>query len=806
MDGLWSDLKHGVRALAARPGYAAVGILTLSLGIGATTAMFSAVNSVLLRPLPYRSPERVVTLYQLDTQDGERAEGVSAANVRDLAETSELLEAVAVAEPWSHDLVEDGRAVSLRSWAVSEGFFEAIGAVPHLGRTFTADEYRPDGEPVVMVSHATWRERFGGDPAIVGGTIVLDDAPRTVVGVLPPGFEFPGPAELWSPRPPRSWDANSRSSAYMEGVARLAPGVTVARARTEVERIAAGLAREFPETNRNITLRLVPLRRFLFGDVELPLYILFGAVILVLVIASANVAGLQLARGAGRTREYALRGALGASARRLLRLVSVESLLMAGVGSALGIGIAYGGVELIRRLAPDHLPRVDELAIDWRVLLFAVLAGVVAALASGIVPALTASRTDLQHALSEGGRGSIEGRSAHRLRDRLVVGEIALALVLSIGAGLLLRSFEEVLSNDLGFEPEGRLAVQVFAYDDRGRPRADFLQTSQEEIRSIPGVEAVAVTTDLPTADDGSISSIEANVPFTVEDRTIPPPGQEPIAAAASISEEYPDVMGIRVTRGRAFSTLDHAESAPVVMINEALARRHFPDRDPLGERLRVRIDEGVPREIVGVLADVRPRGHESRPRPEVYFPISQVPSASLTYVVKVAIDPARLVRPVQEAIWAVEPGQAVWAARPLPDLLWDWMKQRSFNTALLTTFALLALALAAIGIYGLMSFTVEQRVGELGIRRAMGARSADVLRAVLGRGALLAAVGIVLGLAGSVALSLLLRGMLFSVEPLDPLTNVGLPVVVMGVALLASFIPARRATRVDPMAALRVE
>ncbi|HSR41510.1 MAG TPA: FtsX-like permease family protein, partial [Longimicrobiales bacterium] len=478
----------------------------------------------------------------------------------------------------------------------------------------------------------------------------------------------------------------------------------------------------------------------------------------------------------------------------------------AGAGSALGIGLAYGGVELIRRLAPEHLPRIDELSMDWRVLLFAVGVGIAAALASGLVPALSASRTDLHLALSEGGRGSTEGRGAHRLRDRLVVGEIALALVLSIGAGLLLRSFERVLSSELGFEPEDRLAVQLFAYDDRGEIREDFLQTSQEAILSVPGVEGVAVTTDLPAADDRTISSIEVNVSFTVVDRATPPPGQEPIAAVSSMTPDYPELMGMRVMRGRSFTSLDNADSAPVILVNEALARRHFPGADPVGEALRVEFRDAGPREIVGVLADVRPRGHESDPRPEIYFPLSQVRSGSLTYVVKAGVDPGSLVRPVQEAIWSVEPSQAVWAARPLPDLLWDWMKERSFNTALLSAFALLALALAAIGIYGLMSFTVEQRVGELGIRRAMGAGSADVLRSVLGRGAGLAAVGVGLGLAGSVALSLFLRGMLFAVEPLDPVTYAALPAVVLGVALLASFIPAHRATRVDPATALRVE
>lgn len=806
MDGLWNDLKHSSRALVARPGFTIVAVVTLALGIGATTAMFSAVNSVLLRPLPYAEASRIVTLFQIDTRDGQRSEGVSAANTRDLGESSQLFSHVAVADPWSHDLMEEGRAVSLRSWAVSEGFFDAIGAELAMGRAFTADEYEAGAEPVVVMSHRTWQNRFGGDPGIVGRTIVLDGAARTVVGVLPPDFKYPSAAELWSPRPHKPWDENSRAAAYMAGVARLRPGVVLAQAQAEADRISATLAEEYPTLNANAAFQLVPLREHLFGDVESPLLILFGAVALVLLIAAANVTGLQLARGAGRAREYALRGALGASGGRLLRLVSVESLLIAGVGCSLGIGLAYGGIELIRVLAPDHLPRIDELTMDRTVLLFGGLAAILSALASGIIPALSASKTDLQLALSEGARGATQGRGTNRLRNQLVVGEIAMALVLSIGAGLLVRSFDRLMANELGFEPEGRLAMQLFAYDEEGQLRTNFVDRSMEEILALPGVEGVAVTTDLPTADDQSISSIEITVPFTVDALPAPPAGQEPMVSVSSISDQYPDVMEIGVTRGRGFSGQDHAESAPVVMINEALARRHFLDRDPVGERITIRFGQVTSREIVGVLADVRPQGYESEPRPEAYYPLSQAPSGSLTYVVETGVDPAQLMLPVQQAVWAVTPDQAVWATRTLPDLLRDWMKQRTFNTVLLLAFAVLALSLAAIGVYGLMSFTVEQRVSELGIRRAMGAVPGDIFRVVLRRGAILAGLGVALGLVGSVALSTVLRGILFSVGPFDPITFVGISGGVMAIALVAAFLPARKASRVDPVVALKAE
>ena len=804
MDGLWTDIKQSTRALLTRPGFTLVAVLTLALGIGATTAMFSAVNAVLLRQLPYEGSDRVVTLYQLDTQDGERSEGMSAANMRDVAERTTLLANAAVADPWSHDLMEEGRAVSLRSWAVSDGFFEAIGARMLYGRTFTAEEYLPDSEPVVIMGHATWQSRFGGDPAIVGETIVLDNVARTVVGILPPGFKFPQQAELWSPRPHQPWDTNARAAAYMGGVARLAPGATLAQAQAELDRISATLAEEYPRVNSNISIQATPLREFLFGNVQSPLFVLLGAVVFVLLIAAANVAGLQLARGATRAREYALRGAVGASSGRLLRLVTVESGILAIAGCLLGIALTYGGVQAIRVLAPDHLPRIDELSVDGSVLLFAVAAAVVSAVASSMVPAMRASRTDLQLALADGSRGNAHGRRAGRFRDRLVVGEIALALVLSIGAGLLVRSFDVLMSKELGFESEGRLALQLFAYGEDG-PNIQLMTESFDEIRALPGVEGVAVSTNIPFADDESISSIEINVPFTIDDRDPPPEGQEPMVVVASISEEYPQIMGIEIVDGRGFSTVDSPDGPPTIVVNEALVRRHFPNQNPLGQRITTGYDR-VSREIVGVMADVRPKGYESEPVPEAYFPIQQVPSGSLTYVVEGAGDPAQLTAPVQAAIWGVDPTQSIWAAKTMPDLLSDWTRQRRFNLALLAAFALLAILLAAIGVYGLMSFSVEQRVAELGIRQALGGDSGDLLKMVLRKGALLGVVGVAVGLVGSLATTRLLQSMLFEVRPFDPLTFAALSLVVLGVAVLAAFVPARKATRVDPMVALRTD
>lgn len=808
MDGMWKDVQHAARSLIARPGFTLVAVATLGLGLGATTAMFSAVNSVLLRALPYRNADDILVLQQTDARDGASRGGVSAANMRDVARAARTLSHVSVATTYGFRLLEEGRAQSVRGWEVSQGFFEAIGGQAGLGRTFLPEEFAPGGERVVVLSHGTWKSRFGGDAGIVGRNLILDGVARTVIGVLPPDFKYPSASEVWVPRPPDPKDDEFRAGFRMQGVARLAPGTSAAQAQAELDRIAASLAKVYPTSNSNTGFRLIPLRQHLFGDVRSPLMLLLGAVGLVLLIAAANVAGLQLARGAVRSREYALRGALGASSRRILRLVSAESLLLAGVGGLLGIGLAYLGVELIRTLGPDHLPRIDELRIDGTVLSFALFAAVGSSLLAGIVPALRASRMGVRSPLSEGSRGNTRGPGTGRLRDHLVVAEIALALVLTIGAGLLIQSFDRLLDHELGFEPANRLAVQVFAYDAKDQPDLDFIQRGSEAIAAVPGVEAVGITTALPLADNQSVWSMGGEVRFTIADRVAPIAGSEPVARLSAIDGAYAGAMGIALKAGRGFTTADHPRSVPVVMVNEAFVRRHFSDRNPVGRRVTL-LRRGAPesREIVGVLADVRPQGFESEPGPEAYVPLGQsLTTGGVTFVVKTAIDPASLARTIQEALWTTDPNQAIWASRPMTDLMWDWIRQRRFNTALILVFAALALSLAAIGVYGLVSFSVEQRVNELGIRRALGGQTQDILRMILRSALRLALAGAGLGLLGSVALTRLLQKMLVGIDPFDPLTFATLSVFVIAVALLAAFVPALRASRIDPMVALRTE
>jgi len=809
MEAWVRDLRHAVRSFRRHPGFAAITMLTLGLGIGATTTVFSAIHAVLWRPLPYGESDRVAVLFAATRETGERGGGMSAANTRDLREAADRLAHVAVAEPWSLDLNLTDRTESLRTWKVSEGFFEAIGGRAALGRTFRPDEYRSGDDRVVVLGHRTWVNRFASDPGVVGRVVTLDNQPYEVVGVLPERFRFPDRAEGWIPRAPAdSIDGLQRAAEYMTGIARLAPGATFAQAQEESDRIAASLAATFPQTNASTRFQLVPLREHLLGDVRTPLLVLFGAVGFVLLIACANVAGLILARGAQRQREYALRGALGAGKGRLFTHVTLESLVLAAGGCALGVALTLAGVRIVAALGPDHLPRIDELRIDVTVLIFAVLCAVVSALLAGLAPSVRLSRPELRSALSEGARGSVGHRRGRSLRRYLVVIEVALAVVLLIGAGLLFKSFAVLLDKELGFEPADRVVLQLFAYDypDAGA-RANFVNGSIENLRAIPGVERVALTTTVPAANDGTIASIDIDVPFVIQDRVAPPAGQEPTAATSSVSPGYFEVLEIPIAAGRAFDQRDHPQSPPVILINEALARRHFAQEEPIGRKITtLGYGRRVTREIVGIVRDVRPFGHESEPRPEIYFPMAQLGSGSLTFVLQMRPGSATPITAFTQAVWQINPAQAIWGAATLESMLGDWLKQRRFNLTLLGAFAAIAVILALVGIYGLISFSVEQRLGEMGIRRALGGSSRDILSMIFREGALLGGAGVLLGILGSLALTRFLRGMLFGVSAIDPATFALLSFLVLAVVALAALLPGVRAIRVDPVTALRMD
>ncbi len=805
IEGITRDLKQAARALWNRPGFTAICALTLGVGIGASTAVFSAVNAVLLRSLPLEDPDRIMVIRQMDRRSGELSEGVSAANTHDLADASRHLEHVAVAEPYSLDLQVDGRAESLSVWLVAEGFMEALGTKPILGRSFAPDDYVAGRGAVVLLGHASWIARFGGDPGIVGTTLALDGDDYTVVGVLPEEFRYPDEAELWAPRAPQPRDRNGRAAAFMAGIGLLAPGVTLAQAEQEVAGIARSLEDAYPQFNANLGFALVPIRDFLFGDVRTPLWVLAGAVGLVLLIACANVAGLLVARGVERGREFALRDALGATRWQRLRLMTFEAGLLATLGGGLGIALTYGGVALIRSLGPDHLPRFDQLSVDGPVLLFALGAALLSALVSGVAPALRFSRSDTARGLREGGRGASEGVGGIRLRNRLVVLEVAGAMVLLVGAGLLGKSFTVLLDQDLGFEPNNRLAIQVFAYQYPDDGLVQFVNQAIENMEAIPGVDRIALTSSVPTADDGILAAIGIDLPFTIQGRPPPPAGQEPQASVIWVTDGLFDVLGQPMVEGRGFAATDDSAAPFVVVVNESFARRHFGDQSPVGESLLTgRDSNAVAREIVGVVSDVRPNGHASTPRPEIYYPLRQDGNASLTFVLRSTVPIETVAEAARNAIWDANPNQSIWGSATLESLVADRLRERRFNLVLLGSFALVALFLAAIGIYGLVSYSVQMRRVELGVRRALGGPSSAILTMVLREGAVLGAVGVALGLAGALATGRFLSSMLFGVEPTDPGTLALLSVVVLSVSALAAFVPAVRAGRVDPADALR--
>ncbi len=804
MERFRNDIRLAFRGLRKRPGFTLITVGTLGIGIGSTTAIFSAVHTVVLRPLPYLESDRVAVITRADAATGLRSSGVAAANMADFREATSIFSEIAVAEPWSLDLYVDGRAESLRTWTVSPGFFSAVGAEALLGRTFTSADY-DQGDPVVVLSHRTWQNRFQGRRNILGSSLALEGGTRTVVGVLPPDFRFPDAGELWIPRLSQPWDEDSRAADYMAGVGRIRPGASWEQARAEAGRIAAGLEATHPQVNSDLAYSIQPFREYLLGSVRTPLAVLMASVLLVLLIACANVAGLMLARGSMRSRDYAIRGALGASGGRLMSHVTAESVLLASAGCALGIALTYGGISAINALGPEHLPRIDELDVDRNVLAFAVLASGLSALLSALWPSVQLSRPDLRAVLGESSRSITTGRSAGRLRSQLVVAQIGITVVLLAGAGLFLRSFTTLLDEDLGFDPSNRVALQVFAYDyESPEEAATVIYEMADAMRAIPGVGSVALSSDVPGAADGSIARIDVTSPVVIEDRPEPPVGQEPITALTRISPEYLSVMGIALTRGRDFTSSDRDGSTPVAIVNEAFARRHFGDGSVLGQRVTLGDRSSPAREIVGVVADIRPHGHASEPRPETFLPIAQSPTGSVLFLAHHDPEAESTLSAMSEAVWSTNPSQSIYGQATLEDLLADWYRQRRFNVSLLGTFALIATLLSAVGIYGLVSFSVEQRMGELGIRRALGGKATTLLRLVLGEGLRLALGGLVFGLAASWYLTRFVRGMLYEVEPSDPITFVGLTALVMIVAVGAAVVPALRAMQVDPANALR--
>ncbi len=785
---MFSDLRHAIRGLSRTPGFTVAAVFTLALGIGANTAIFAVVNAVLLEPLRYPQSDRLVSIVQRHERSGS-PEFATFPDFQDCRTGSRHLQHVGGAWGVTFNLTAIEEPERLRGALVTASLFPAFGTQPALGRAFTDAE---QNEGVVVLSHTLWQRRFGGDRAVLGRSVALNGRPHTVVGVMPAGFAFPEAiTELWVPLVPES--GMNRGYHLLNVVGRLQPGATLEQARAELTAIAARSAAEYPEFNRDWGVDVTPLQDTVVASVSRPLWVLTGAVACVLLIACANLASLLLSRVTARAHEMSIRAALGAGRARLIRQLLVESSVLAACGGALGWALA--SVAIGPLMAMTAMPRAGEISLNRDVLVFTLLVAAATLVLFGAMPAVFGSRVNLQQSLKT--RGS---SSSGILRPALLTFQIAAAVVLLAGAGLLMHSFHRLMEVDTGFRIDRVLTVRFFL------PRATYpvekcIQLYQQMIdraRGIPGVDAVAATSVFP------FSGASANVPVEFPGRGSDAPGERPGADFVTVTPGYFRLMSILVLRGRDFETSDRADAAFVAVVNRAMADRYFPNQDPIGQYVRVLGPK--PRMIVGIVGDTRQRALHSNPGPEVYIPHTQFPAGQMFLVVRASGDEALVTRQLRTEIRSLDRDLPIASIRTAEDVLDETLSSRRFSLILMTLFAATALGLAAIGVFGVVSFAVSQRTKEIGIRMALGATASNVLRRAVSQGMLPVAVGMLLGLIAARALTGMLTAMLFGVDPADPLTLVGVVTALLVTALAAAWIPARKAARVDPIVALRYE
>lgn len=801
------DLRHTRRQLLGRPGFAAAIVVTIGIGVGSSTTIFSAVDSVLLRPLPFAEQDRVVSLWQTGDQDGSDRSPVSPGNYLDWRDRNQSFSALAEAEPWSYALTGQGDPEVLPTWAVTRDFFKALGVDPILGRTFLPEEFEEGNGKVVVLSHKYWQRRFGGNPRLVGSTLMLDEEAFLVAGIMPPDFEFPPGRPAWRPRVIGELESEMRARNWLQVVGRLRPQVSLDEAQADMDRVASLLADEYPATNRNTGVLLEPITETIVGRARAPLYVLFAAAGLLLLIACTNVAGLLLARGSRRERELALRAALGAGRERLMRQLITEGVVLGVLGGIVGVGLAVAGTRFLGALGASELPRVEQLQLDARVLSFAAILSVLTVLLFGLGPAIHFSRPNLRSYLSESGRGSTEGSTSQRLRGLLVAGQIAITLVLLAGAGLLSRSFLSLTHVDPGFEPHGRVAVSLHVWDTNRTPeeRIDFFGSLRSQVTGLPGVQSAAASSVVPFGR----SSIETDGAYQIVGRPPASPGDEPLAYFTEATPMYFETMGIPVREGRSFSEADNrAEASPVILVSESLAAREWPEASPLGAQIDISEpgDEPVLGEIVGVVGDVRPTGFDSEPRAEIFIPHGIFGSGSMTFVARTEVDAGTLVEQIKQEVWKLHPAQAVYSGDRVVLLMSESLQSRRFVLYLISVFAVLSVVLSAVGVYALVSFSTQQRTGEIGVRKALGADTGRILGMVMRKSLLLAGLGIAAGLVAAIGLGRFLDSMLYGVEAADPLTLAAVVLLVGVFSAIATLVPASRAARIDPAVALRAE
>jgi len=821
METFWQDLRYGARMLLKNPGITLVVILALALGIGANTAIFSVVNAVLLRPLPYDQSDRLVFLSETSQVMPEIS--ISYPNFTDWRSQNHVFEHIGVSNRSSYNLTGAGEAERLITGQVSADLFSALRVNAALGRVFTNDEDKPGGAPVVVLSYGLWQRRFGGQSSILNQALTLNGKSYTVIGVMPQGFLYPSRVEMWVPvgqlSGESSWQLRGNHPG-LYGVARLKPGVTLAQAQADMGNIAANLEKQYQDSNAGNGVKVQPLLEIFVSDIRRALWVLFAAVGFVLLIACANIANLLLARASARQKEIAIRAAMGAGRWRIVRQLLTESVLLALVGGSLGLLLARWGIELILYISPNAIPRSREIGLDWRVLVFTIGVSFVTGILFGLVPALQAGAVDVQETLKETGRGTT-GR--HWLRSSLVVVEVATTLVLLIGAGLMIRSFYRLQKVNPGFSYEHLTSFSVSLPEKKypkDEQREAFFKRLLENMRALPGVEATAAASGLPLGNNGWQTS------FLVQGQPIPPRNQTPLMEACVVTPDYFRAMNIPLKRGRYFNdhddrsflvgrdfsklTEDERTMAGVnsVIIDEEFARRYWPNEDAVGQRLKLgRDDKASVLTVLGVVGRVKMEGlSQDSNRVQGYFPFAQLPFGGMTVIVKAAADPNQLIASVREQLKTVDADQPIYSIRTMNDIRAESVAPERLNLTLLSLFAGIALVLAIVGIYGVMSYSVTQRTHEIGIRMAIGAQPRDVLMLVIGQGMTLALIGVAFGLIGAFGLTRLMTTMLFGVEPSDPATFVVIAAILTGVALVACYIPGKRATKVDPVLSLRYE
>jgi putative ABC transport system permease protein len=801
VESVWQDIRYGLRGLRKSPGFTTIAMLTLALGIGASTAIFSIVNTVLLRPLPYKDSSRLVHVWTVSSMFPEFTLGQSIPNLQDIEARSHSFETLATFEVRARNLTGSGEPEQLRTVEVSPSFLTLFGVHPIIGRDLRPeDEQRKDGD-VVLLSYGLWQRRFGGDRSIIGRTIMLSQQPWTVAGVLPSGFSFPGNIDALVPRNIPPGNRTERQAWMYTALGKLRPGVSLAKAQSEMNGIAAALAHQYPQDATGIQFPLVTLQDDATRRSKPQLLALLGAVGFLLLIACANVSNLVLSRGLRRQREIAVRAALGASRRRILRQLLIESLLLAMAGGVAGAGLAIAGVRLFRALAPAGFPRIEELRTEPVTLLIALIVSALAGILCGLAPALTITRGDLNLPIRDNSAASSAPVRLFSLRSFLVVAEVALALVLLTGSALMAQSMMRLLRVDTGLTTDhlltGEMTLPKALYDSKDSQHL-FLERLLQALQARRQFSGAVLTNSPLLTGSVTVTSFNPALLGSTEKKTT--------IEIRSVTPDYFSTLGIRIQRGRIFNERDTAGALSVALINEAMARRFFPGQDPLGKPLKFDADDKTPSQIVGVVADTRDSGLNAPPRLQAYFPLLQNPSERVYILVRSSLDPAAAIAEVQRTVWSVDKDLPLSKTRTMGEVISESVAEPRFRTWLVSIFAIAGLTLTLIGIYGVISYSVRQRTREMGIRIALGAQSGSLLGLVLRQAVVLTVTGAVIGIIGSLLLMRLLASQLFEIKPGDPVTLIGAVLLMMIVAVAASWVPARRATKVDPMIALRYE